>query len=340
MTSHYSVRIDRFLISGRACLAAYFVALALNFPAVAADADKPDAPPRREAKKDKKNKTVFRGPAIAPTLENVAYGPHARNVMDLWLAKSDAPTPLVVFIHGGGFINGDKSIIRSRGVIQKCLDRGASFASINYRFRDTAPIQDILRDAARAIQYVRSRAKEWNIDPTRIAAFGSSAGAGTSLWLAVHDDLADPSAKDPVLRQSSRLAAAGLLDGQASYDLRDWEKIVGPAPYQRSEQDRLSFHGFKSVEEMNSAEGDRVMKDCAMLQMISKDDPPIVAACTRPDGESVDRGHYVHHPRHATAIAERCKQHGVDSLVLLIDSTPRDQQQVKVVDFLLKKLGK
>ena len=42
------------------------------------------------------------------------------------------------------------------------------------------------------MQYIRSRAKEWNIDPTRIASYGSSAGAGTSLWLAFHDDLADP----------------------------------------------------------------------------------------------------------------------------------------------------
>ncbi|MFO0946949.1 MAG: alpha/beta hydrolase [Planctomycetota bacterium] len=208
----------------------------------------------RKASKGKKNAD------LPPTRENVKYGPHERNAFDIWLAPSKEPTPLLVFIHGGGFINGDKGSIRGKKVIRECLSRGVSFASINYRFRTQAPIQEILRDAARSIQYLRSHAKEWNIDPTRIAAFGGSAGAGTSLWLAVHDDLADPNADDPVLRESSRLTAAGLLNGQASYDLRDWEAIVGPAPFQRSPKERLDFHGFASKEEMSSAEGDKIMK--------------------------------------------------------------------------------
>ncbi len=38
-----------------------------------------------------------------PDEENVKYGPHERNVLDLWMAKSDKPAPLVLFIHGGGF---------------------------------------------------------------------------------------------------------------------------------------------------------------------------------------------------------------------------------------------
>ncbi len=73
-----------------------------------------------------------------PTLENVKYGPHERNVLDFWKAKSDGPTPVIVFIHGGGFRNGDKGGIRSDGIIQQSLDGGVSFASINYQFRPEA----------------------------------------------------------------------------------------------------------------------------------------------------------------------------------------------------------
>lgn len=40
---------------------------------------------------------------LAPTYKDVAYGPHERNVLDVWLAESATPTPLVVYIHGGGF---------------------------------------------------------------------------------------------------------------------------------------------------------------------------------------------------------------------------------------------
>ena len=95
-----------------------------------------------------------------PTFENIAYGPHERNVLDLWQATSDRPTPLLIFIHGGGFVQGDKSGIHKNPAVRKALDAGVSFATINYRFREHAPLQDILRDAARAIQYIRSRAAE------------------------------------------------------------------------------------------------------------------------------------------------------------------------------------
>ena len=71
------------------------------------------------------------GESLAPTQANVAYGPHARNVLDFWQARSTGPTPLVVFIHGGGFTAGDKSKVGGRAVIQPYLDAGVSFAAIN-----------------------------------------------------------------------------------------------------------------------------------------------------------------------------------------------------------------
>ncbi len=275
----------------------------------------------------------------APDLENVAYGPHARNVLDLWKAPSDKPTPLIVFIHGGGFVNGDKGQIRNRPQVKQCLDAGVSFASINYRFREHAPIQDILRDAARAIQFIRSHAQDWNIDPARIAAYGGSAGAGTSMWLAFHEDLADPNAEDPVLRQSSRLTAAGSLNGQASYDLRDWAQVLGKSSFERPEADWVSFYHFKSADGARTAAADKIMRDCSMLNLVSKDDVPVALACTVPDGEPRDRNAYVHHPKHSIAIADRLKEQGIDCLLLLGDSTDeRNGQATKVVAFLIEKL--
>lgn len=276
----------------------------------------------------------------APTIENAAYGPHARNVLDLWQAKSASPTPVIVFIHGGGFVQGDKGGIRRNDLITTCLDAGVSFASINYRFRDTAPIQDILRDAARAIQCLRSRAGEWNIDPARIAAYGSSAGAGTSLWLAFHDDLADPQSDDPVLRQSSRLTAAGSLDGQASYDLRDWEAIVGQSPVAADALPRLQFYGFKSEDEAASPAGDKTMRDCGMIALVSKDDPPVAVACSLPNREAENRREYVHHPKHSIAVAERCRENGVECKLILNEEATRERknQAREVVEFLLARL--
>jgi len=281
------------------------------------------------------------GARPAPTQSNVPYGPHERNVLDLWLAKSAAPTPLVVYIHGGGFVNGDKSGANP-DAIRRCLDAGVSFMSINYRFRQHAAIQDILRDAARAIQFVRWRAAEYNIDPQRIASFGGSAGAGTSLWLAVHDDLADPDNPDPVLRQSSRLAAAGCLNGQATYDMTEWERIVGEfkSEWTRNETEDLQFYRFQSRDDYQTPEGKKILADCSMLGQITKDDPPIVMTCSMPDGEAQTRGQLVHHPRHAKAVRQRCEEVGVKCEIhLQEDGADRNAANRIVVDFLLRQLG-
>jgi|GEM_PF-3033241 len=91
-----------------------------------------------------------------PTYSDVAYGPYERNVLDFWQAPSAAPTPLVVFIHGGGFVSGDKSSA-SAGDINYCLQHGVSFAAINYRLRSTTRLDTIMLDCARAIQFLRSQ---------------------------------------------------------------------------------------------------------------------------------------------------------------------------------------
>lgn len=69
---------------------------------------------------------------------NVRYGPHRRNVLDLWLAKSDTPAPLVLFVHGGGFVTGDK-ITLPAARLRAYLDAGFSVAAIDYRYTTTAP---------------------------------------------------------------------------------------------------------------------------------------------------------------------------------------------------------
>ena len=140
-------------------------------------------------------------------LKDVPYGKHPRQVLDFYPAASDKPTPVVLYIHGGGWRNGDKKINP-----QRYLDNGISVVAINYRFvqhgveeKVEPPVKAPLEDAARALQFIRSKAKEWNLDNERIGATGGSAGACSSLWLAFHDDLAKPDSDDPIARESTRL---------------------------------------------------------------------------------------------------------------------------------------
>jgi acetyl esterase len=255
----------------------------------------------------------------APTFANVSYGPHPRNVLDFWRAATRDSAPVVVFIHGGGFQTGDKSVARRDPLLREFLERGVSFAAINYRFLRDAPIQDILRDAARAIQFIRFRAADWGVDKRRIAAYGGSAGAGTALWLAARDDLADTKQSDPVLRESSRLCAAGLFNPQATYDLLQWERFLGPfrEEWLRSPEELAEFYHLKSRADLETPEGQRIRRECDMLQWLSKDDPPVFAACSQRDGPAENRGAYLHHPDHVREIQKRCAAVGVRCVVVL-----------------------
>ena len=152
----------------------------------------------------------------APTLADVPYGTHPKQVLHFWKAESEKPAPLLFFIHGGGWQAGN----RASGLVKllpEILKAGISVVSIEYRFVQEAyaagvkpPVEWPLHDAARALQFVRSKAAEWNIDKQRIGASGGSAGACSSLWLAFHPDMADPKSDDPVARESTRLWCAAV----------------------------------------------------------------------------------------------------------------------------------
>lgn len=149
--------------------------------------------------------------APAPTYANEKYdSKHERNVLDFWGAKSEQPAPLVVWFHGGGFTQGDKkSIVDRDNVVGGLLAKGVSVASCNYPFLKDATYEQIMIHCGRAIQFLRSKAKEWNIDPKRIGVAGASAGALISEWLGYHADLANAGAADAVDRCSSAVAAVG-----------------------------------------------------------------------------------------------------------------------------------
>src|SRR6478609_3524737 len=93
----------------------------------------------------------------------------------LALAAALGLTPVVFAIHGGGWVNGSKD--GYRGAAKRFNDAGISLVAINYRMVTEAaekkidpPVKWPLEDAARALQFVRSKAAEWNLVMTRIGA--------------------------------------------------------------------------------------------------------------------------------------------------------------------------
>lgn len=167
-----------------------------------------------------------------PSLRDVPYGAHERQVLDFWRPQTDRPAPVVLFIHGGGWTGNDKSHIELPGGVQRFLAADIAVVSINYRYLVQTPVTDIqlrvkppLDDAARALQFVRSKASEWNIDANRIAASGASAGGLSALWLAFSADRANRRSSDTVERESSRPNYVAVRNAQTTLDpqqMRRW----------------------------------------------------------------------------------------------------------------------
>lgn len=270
-----------------------------------------------------------------PDLRDVRYGPHERNVLDLWLAKSPRPTPLVLYIHGGGFRGGDKRSLNGYR-LNEYLRAGCSVAAINYRLTDTAPAPAAYLDCARALQFLRHNAKKWNLDPGLVASTGGSAGAGTSMWLAFHDDLADPKSDDPIARQSTRLTCIAVDNGQSSYDPRFAEKIGLPRPNFERHPFFLPFYGIKSGE-IDTPRAYRLYEMAAPITYVSEDDPPALLTYSYPNEEVTGKtslGLIVHHPKFGLALKERLDALGIECVVQYRGQG--DIRRVSPVDFIRK----
>jgi hypothetical protein len=220
--------------------------------------------------------------------------------------------------------------------VQQLLASGVSCVAVNYPFLDSMPIQDILRQCARAVQFTRFKAAEWKLEETRFASMGGSAGAGTSLWLATHDDMADPKAEDPVLRESTRLVCAVCNSTQATYDLTRWESFLGPAKpeFNTSEAEGALFYGMASIADLQTAKGQSILRECDILHWISKDDPPLFLNNTQVIEAPRNRGEWLHCIHHARAIHKECAADSVPYVVLQDVPEPKPD----AVRFLLQHL--
>jgi acetyl esterase/lipase len=310
--------MKRFLLVGA-------LLLSLVTPRVMAQEKKKDPPPK-----------------LAPTAANLAYGEHERQKLDFWQAKSDKPTPLVLCIHGGGWQNGDKSGYASG--VRTYLDAGISVAAINYRYVKQAvelkidpPVKAPLEDAARALQFIRSKASEWNIDKKRIGATGGSAGACSSLWLAFHEDMANPKSDDPIARESTRLYCAAVNGAQVSLDpkeLREWMPNYGYGAH------AFGLPSFQALYD-NREKVLKWIKEYSPIEHVTKDSPPIFMEYPSQKVAPVV-GEKQADPTHSAVmglkLAEKLKAAGVDVILVYpgVDNPPFKNSTAYLIDRLKK----
>ena len=310
--------------------------------AIAADSP---AQPKAKSKAARKEPAKAAAPALPkPTLANVTYGTHERQVLDFWKAESAKPTPLLFFIHGGGWMAGDKARVAS---LDKYLAAGISVVSINYRYVSQAqaagvkpPVQAPLHDAARALQFVRSKAAEWNLDKARIGASGGSAGACSSLWLAFHPDLADPRSADPVARESTRLWCAAVVGAQTTLDpqqMKEW------TPNSKYGGHAFGFSGdkTKNLSQFQEFFDNREnilpwIAEYSPYALVTADDPPIYMIYSVPPALGQDQKDPTHTSNFGVKLQEKLRSVGVEC-DLVYPGAP-DVKHAQAHDYLIEKL--
>lgn len=125
---------------------------------------------------------------LLPALEisNASYGSDTRQKMDIYLpaGRSVEETPVMIYIHGGAWIDGDKSeFLQVKPLVEQTFT-GYAMISLNYRLFDFVSKQNRFpaqeEDIKAALQYIRSKLTEWNVSD-KVILSGASAGAHLAL---------------------------------------------------------------------------------------------------------------------------------------------------------------
>jgi acetyl esterase/lipase len=267
----------------------------------------------------------FDGDARLIIHRDVVYGRTHPDVqkLDAYLVKSAQPTPVVIEIHGGGWRRASKDqFVYPGDLVGAILNAGISVISIDYRLtpQHTMPAQ--MDDVVRAVQFVRSKAKEWSLDANRIAALGGSAGAHLAAWVALHDDLAKPDSPDPAERLSSRLACFVALSGPMDLTrVRPTELARQPLRGQDFANAFTAAFGC-TVEQFESDPAVRQrVRDASPLFLASADDPPAFLMAAAGEVMEANRHSAVpevindpHSAWHSVLLTEALDKAGVESV--------------------------
>jgi acetyl esterase/lipase len=154
---------------------------------------------------------------------NVPYATNSSSEMlDIYLPNTgNGPFPVIVAIHGGGFLKGDKNTGEVNPELQG-LNRGYAVVCINYRLSKEAKWPAQIYDAKAAIRFIRANASKYNLNPKKIAAWGDSTGGnlasllGTSGGVLSTEDLTMGNAN-----QSSRVEAVVDWFGPINFSTMD-----------------------------------------------------------------------------------------------------------------------
>jgi acetyl esterase/lipase len=138
----------------------------------------PDVLARCEALYDSEQQAL--AARIASLANDVPYGPHQRQRLDIYAPEGAGPWPILVFVHGGGFLKGDKGSAErwpNANVGRMAAERRFLGVVLNYRLAPESTWPSGAEDVAATVDWLKANAATHNGDPSKIVLMGTSAGA-------------------------------------------------------------------------------------------------------------------------------------------------------------------
>jgi acetyl esterase/lipase len=253
--------------------------------------------------------------------ENIAYANDTlkKHLLDIYLPPvKKLSYPLIVWIHGGAWMSNDKHADMNymANTIKMFMDQGFALASIDYRWSTTAPFPAQVQDCNQAIEFLYQNASQYNIDASRIALIGFSAGGHLASLIGLSNNnhvkaFYPPHSKAPDFKISL------VLD------------FYGPS-------NLLTLKGSDSKDPKNpltlllggiAAEHPDLAKKASPATYIDKNDPPFLIVQGEKD-ESVN-------PEQATSLSEKLNKAGVKNELIIVPGAPHygpmfDSESIRV----------
>lgn len=151
-------------------------------------------------------------------IADVAYrDASAANTLDLYLPTTgEKPFPVVVYVHGGGYVQGDK--VHHLSPLLHVLARGYALACVNYRLSDEAPFPAVIQDVVDAVEFIQDNAGKWGLDAGRVLLWGETHGAYVTDRIAIDGPKGNLDSLG-CRRPANSLSLAGVVSMYAPIDL-------------------------------------------------------------------------------------------------------------------------
>ncbi|MFK7769180.1 MAG: alpha/beta hydrolase fold domain-containing protein [Mariniblastus sp.] len=180
-------------------------------------------------------------------------------------SKSDKPRAAIIFIHGGGWSNGDKAGGVWRSLPISYAEEGYVCMSVNYRLLSDkkSNLSDCIADCKCAVRWLRANASEYNVDPDRIGAYGGSAGAHLVSMLGLTTKADGMEGDGPHQEHSSQVQA--VCCAAPPTDFLNWSG-------------RQKQQGAKALERLFSGSEDKMAwaKKASPITHVGSDSPPFL----------------------------------------------------------------